>query len=273
MNPTSSRPAIVRALIILLLAFLASGPTPAESAQPLQPIPALIGHVVNQEAGLLAPPAHDRLESTLERLAQERSIQVVFLIVPNTRPEDIDGYTSRVAQTWLRDRPEASRHVLLVMSLEERQTRLQVGSALRQALPGPVIEQIQQELLGPALEHADYQAGLLLAAQEIGRRLGTRELAEPVDSGREGDVRVLGAVLLLVLLAALLLCFGLGLPGLLFGRTAGALLAGSGAGWLAWSLSDKLWLAALAAVVVSALSFYGGQAARRLALWLLRLPW
>src|SRR5262249_5842993 len=88
----SAARALLAAIFGVLVAVVAS-------AQDVQPLPPLTGRVIDRTATLSAAQ-QQALESKLANLEQQRGAQVVVLLVPTTKPEDIAAYAQRIADTW-----------------------------------------------------------------------------------------------------------------------------------------------------------------------------
>src|SRR5262249_52342850 len=102
--PASLRRYAVRAgaalqVLLLLAASLVLGlAAVAARAQDVLPVPALTARVIDQTGTL--GPQRDALDAKLAAFEQEAGPQIVILMVPTTRPEDIAAYAYRVADTW-----------------------------------------------------------------------------------------------------------------------------------------------------------------------------
>src|SRR5437870_1108363 len=85
-----------------MLGALVLGPALAED---VVPVPVLAGRVIDQ-TGTLSAAQSDALSAKLARIEQERGAQIVILIVPTARPEDIASFAQRVASSWKLGRKE-----------------------------------------------------------------------------------------------------------------------------------------------------------------------
>ena len=68
-------------------------------AQDVLPVPPLSGRVIDQ-TGTLSAAQRQALDARLAAIETERGSQIVVLMLPSTRPEDIAAYAQRVADTW-----------------------------------------------------------------------------------------------------------------------------------------------------------------------------
>ena len=75
-------------------------------------MPVLTGRVIDQTA-TLTPAQADALSAKLAAIEKERGAQIVILIVPTARPEDIFSFAQRVATSWKLGRKEVGDGLLL----------------------------------------------------------------------------------------------------------------------------------------------------------------
>src|SRR5271155_1050472 len=97
--------AVIRTLLalaaVLLLGLIATS-TPPAAAAAAAAIPALTGSVVD-EASLLTPADHDRLEALSRAARAEQSgqgVQLQYLIVRSLDGEPIEDFSIHVAEAW-----------------------------------------------------------------------------------------------------------------------------------------------------------------------------
>src|SRR5688572_6510393 len=95
MHAWLARVALLVAALWLTPALL-SGPA---LAQDLQPVPALTGRVIDRTASLDASQAA-AVELKVATFERDAGMQIVVVIVPTTRPEDIADYTQRLGDAW-----------------------------------------------------------------------------------------------------------------------------------------------------------------------------
>ncbi len=243
------------ALVLALVLALAAPFTTAQ-AQGVLPVPALTARVVDT-IGLLDADQRAGIEAQLAALERDKGTQVAFLLVASTQPEDITSYANRVANAWKVGRREVGDGVLLVVARDDRRVRIEVAKTLEGAIPDLAAKQIIDEALTPAFRRGDYAGGLILAAEQIGARVRGEPLPEPRHAAGAGEARGfdLGDLAVFLFIAVPILATVLRR---LFGRKLGSVLAGGGAGLIAWGVSASLAIAVLAALVGLALSIAGG---------------
>jgi hypothetical protein len=84
-------------------------------AQSVLPVPPLSGRVIDQ-TGTLTAQQVTALDAKLAAIETQHGSQVVVLMVPTARPEDIAAFAQRVASTWKIGRKEVGDGLLLTVA-------------------------------------------------------------------------------------------------------------------------------------------------------------
>jgi uncharacterized protein len=224
---------MARRLAAAALALAAALPAAAQRA-----VPALTGPVVD-EAGLLDARSARRLEDLCRAArAQEGGggVQLQYLIVPSLEGEAIESLSIRVAERWKIGSKGKDNGVLVVVAVQERAIRIEVGAGIEGGLTDAQAGRIIRGTIAPAFRERRYGEGLHAAGQQILAALGA--LPPGVAQGerpaaREVPVPGLGPIIVFLL--------SLGSPFILFLIVALIIFArifrgprGRG-GWGGWS--------------------------------------
>lgn len=210
----------------------AQAETPAGSAPSpaLQPVPPLTARVVDL-TGTLDDAQRARLEARLATLESERGAQVAVLLVPTTRPESVETYALRVAETWRLGRKGIDDGVLLLVAREDRSLRIEVGYGLEGALNDATASRIIRETIVPAFRSGDFAGGIEAGVEAMLRVIGGEPLPPPAASPVDG---LSGDTLETLVVGGLALVFGIGgVLRAMLGRFLAALVIGTIAGVLA----------------------------------------
>jgi uncharacterized protein len=238
----------------LMGALLWMGCLALAGAQTVLPLPPLSGRVIDQ-TGTLDSAAQAALTAKLAELEQTRGTQVVLLLVPTTAPEDIADYTQRLGDAWKIGRREVGDGVLFVVAKNDRRLRIAPAKTLEGALPDLLAKRIIDEVVTPAFRKGDYAGGLNAGIDRLSAVIAGEALPAPDATGDASANLGLGLEDWL-----LLLFFGGPMAAAalrrVFGAPMGAMLAGLGAGALAWWLSQALWLAAAAGMVAAVATLF-----------------
>ncbi|HXC58248.1 MAG TPA: TPM domain-containing protein [Steroidobacteraceae bacterium] len=225
------------------------------AAQSLQPIPALEARVTDR-TGTLTAGQQSELEQKLAAFEQRKGSQIALLIVPTTAPEAIEQYSIRVVEAWKLGREKPDDGVLLLVALQDRAMRIEVGRGLEGALPDITAKRIIADTITPLFRQGDIYGGVNAGLQQIMRVVEGEALPPPDRSWRQsGDAvpRALPFLFFGVLIGGSLLRA-------MLGRTLGAVATGGATGGLVWLISKVLGFAIGAGVLALVLSFLMGLA-------------
>ena len=202
-------------------ALLAALPAPGQARE----VPRLTGPVVD-EAGVLAAADLRRLDG-LSRAAREvegrRGVQLQYLLVRELEGEPIEGFAIRVAEAWKLGDAARDNGVLVVVSIDDRKVRIEVGNGIEGGLTDAQASRIIRGTIAPAFRAGRYGEGLYEAGVQVLQSLGA--LPEGVRSrpearsgrvgSRFGGLLVAALIVIFIIIRAI---FGLGRRGLLGGR-------------------------------------------------------
>jgi uncharacterized protein len=222
-----------------------------------QPIPPLTGHVVDTTA-TLAPDAVASLDAKLAAFEQRKGSQIAVLLVSTAAPEALETYSLRVAEAWGIGRGGVDDGVVLVVALDDRRMRFEVGYGLEGVVPDALARRIIAETIAPRFYEQDYAGGLEAGLDALIGLIDGEPLPVPVAREPAAEpFAALPVVLVLALVAAPVFRR-------IFGSLVGSAALGAGAGFVVWLLSSVLFasLAAGALVFVLALTGIGGHGGR-----------
>ena len=154
---------MLRALLPLLLLW-----TAALQAAPT--FPALSGRVVDEAALMSRKQAH-QLTQQLAAFEKRSGIQLVVVSVDNLDGETIEEYGYQLGRHWGIGQKGKNNGVLLLIALDERKVRIEVGYGLEGALPDAIAANIIQTRILPAFKRGDMVAGVVAGSQSIMKAL------------------------------------------------------------------------------------------------------
>jgi uncharacterized protein len=195
-------------------------------------VPKLTRHVTDL-TGTLTAEQVNQLDSRLVDLEKTKGSQVVVLMVPTTQPEDLEGYSLKVAETNKVGREGPDDGVLLLLAKDDRRVRIEVGYGLEGALPDAIASRIIREYMAPKLRANDYYGGINEALNAITQIVQGEALPAPVapDESHEKRRGGGGHLLLPLIFGAIFLRGILGRAPLGVRMPLGGVVAG-GLGWL-----------------------------------------
>lgn len=130
------------------------------SVQALDVPPAPTASPIVDKAEILTPEQEQSLADKL--LASEKATgnQVAVLTIPTLDGEVIEEYSLEVARKWGVGTAERDSGVLLLVAVQDRKMRIEVGYGLEGALPDIRANRIIQDRIRPAFQKNDYYGGI-----------------------------------------------------------------------------------------------------------------
>lgn len=244
------RAALGLALALLAAAALAQGLAPG-----LVPVPPLKARVTDL-TGTLTAPQIASLDESLAAFERRKGSQIAVLLVPTTKPEEIEQYAIRVAEAWKVGRKNADDGAIVVVATQDRRVRIEVGYGLEGAIPDAVAKRVIDEAIVPHFRAGDWYGGIREGTAQLMRRIDGETLPPP--ASRPGPGRGGGDFQsLLVVLLAVIVGVG-GVLKALLGRVVGALATGGVAGVLALVIAGSLAAAVLAGIAAFVFALVAG---------------
>jgi uncharacterized protein len=143
--------------LLLLCALAVSLFAPASSAQFIE-VPPLTAPVIDK-TGALGPAAAD-LTRIVTELKNEKGSEIAVLVLPSTKPETIEQYSIRVVEAWKLGRKGIDDGALLLVALEDRTVRIEVGRGLEGDIPDVKAFRIIEEQILPRFRSGDIPGGI-----------------------------------------------------------------------------------------------------------------
>jgi uncharacterized protein len=226
----------------IVLAALAI-PT-AVVAQAVVPVPDLRERVTDL-TGTLDEGQRASLEAKLASLENDTGAQVAVLLVRTARPESIEQFALRVAEAWQLGREAIDDGALLLVALEDREVRVEVGYGLEGALTDATSRRIIDEAILPHFRNGDMYGGLAAGVDRITAVVRGEELPppEPPETGMSRWTELLPVLFIAVLVGGAFLRA-------IFGRVLGSVATGGATGAIVFALT-ALWGTALGAAFVA----------------------
>jgi uncharacterized protein len=239
----------------VVAAWLMSAVSPAPAAaQSLQPVPPLESRVTDL-VGALTSAERSSLESKLADFEARKGAQIAVLIVPTTQPEAIEQYSIRVVEAWKLGREKPDDGALLLVAMQDRALRIEVGRGLEGALTDLVANRIIDETITPRFREGDFAGGIASGVERMIAVVDGEPLPEPEQhwDGPQGLGGMLPILFFVVFFASTILRA-------IFGRALGSIATGGVVGGLAWIATQVLGLAVgvgLAGLVLSLFLGFG----------------
>jgi uncharacterized protein len=147
-------------LLTLLLLFLAL------FADITQYFPKLDGRVVDT-ANILSNSVKEQLTTILKEHEDKTSNQIVVVTLKSLNGYEIEEFSYQLGRYWGIGQKDLNNGVLLVISMEEKKLRIEVGYGLEGALTDKISYEIINYTLKPKFRQERYEEGILNAVEEI----------------------------------------------------------------------------------------------------------
>jgi len=124
---------------------------------------------VSDFAGVLAsqPEVKARLEVYCEAVERSTGAQMAVVTIPSLEGEPIEDVANTIFRNWGVGKKGSDEGILMLLAVEDRRTRLEVGYGLEPILPDGLAGGVLREMR-PALREQNYGEALMAAAQTIG---------------------------------------------------------------------------------------------------------
>jgi len=149
-------------------------------------VPVLFGTRIHDEAGLLSADAESQLEQILQMHEDSTSNQIAILTVRTLNDVPIEEYAHQVAEKSKLGQADKDNGALLLIAVDDRKVRIEVGEGLEGVLPDAVCNQIIRNEIAPRFRQNDYQGGINAAVQAMILAIGGEYHAEQPSVTRRG---------------------------------------------------------------------------------------
>ena len=185
-----------RYLLIILL--LVAGLT--ARAQDILPKPNP-PRLVNDAAGILSPQQREILEDKLVALDDSTSNQIAVVIIPTTGDYPIETYSIKMLRDWGIGGSKHNNGVLLLVAINDRKVRIEVGYGLEGAIPDITAKSIIDNDITPNFREGNYYRGLDDAIDDISKAAaGEYKEKRQRDEGGGGSLFTFIIILFIVLI-------------------------------------------------------------------------
>ena len=191
------------------------------------------GHV-NDFAGVMDSGAKRQLESTLRLVKEQTGAEIAVVTVKNMGGLDVDTYAVELMKKWGVGSKKLDDGVLILVAMEERTWRIEVGYGLEPIITDAEAGQLGSSIMAPYLTKGDYNTGLTQGAlyiasaiaEEKGVNLGAANQRQ-VPGRRRSSNRIAPIVNFIVIMAVIFLFGGRRFGGgMLTGMLLGSMLGG-----------------------------------------------
>lgn len=120
------------------------------------------------------------LETKLKQFEEEKGSQMVVLVISTTGNETIEQYGIRLADAWKIGREKVDDGVILIIAINDRKMRVEVGYGLEGAIPDALAKRIISLVITPEFRAGHFYKGIDLAMDALIAAASDEELPPAV---------------------------------------------------------------------------------------------
>lgn len=158
---------------------------------------------VSDYAGVLTREQIAALDARLRSYEEETTNQIAVAILKSLDGEDLEDFSIRLAEKWKIGTASRDNGVILLISLDDRKMRVEVGYGLEGALTDATADSIIRNSIAPHFRRGDYYGGISAGVEKIIEATKGEYKAEPATGEREGE-DYFNIILLSVIVLALI---------------------------------------------------------------------
>ncbi|WCL48278.1 TPM domain-containing protein [Leptospira sp. GIMC2001] len=163
-NPFPSR--ILFGIFFFFVLFNPSNTNLLKNSVEARDIPPYTHHVVD-EVGLLSETTLVELEEKLKNHEYETSNQIAILIIKHLEDENLEEYSLKVAESWALGQKSLDNGVLVLIAIDDRKIRIEVGYGLEGSLTDILAKQIIRNEITPHFKTKEYDLGVTRGVDAI----------------------------------------------------------------------------------------------------------
>jgi uncharacterized protein len=123
-------------------------------------VPPLWGHWVHDDAHVLSTATIEELETMLKATQDSTTNQVIVLVIRSLEGDVLEDFSLRAAEEYKIGQGDKDNGVLLLIVVDDRKMRIEVGQGLEGALPDAIANRIIRNEIAPHFREQDYDGGV-----------------------------------------------------------------------------------------------------------------
>lgn len=191
----------MKAIRILLLFIVTFFCTQANNAQTVLPKPNT-PQLVTDIAGILSPEQKQALEQKLVSIDDSSSNQIAVVILPTLDGNPIEEYAIKLFRDWGIGNKKTNNGVLLLIAIQDKKVRIEVGYGLEGAIPDITANNIIENDIKPAFRASAYYEGIDKATDDIAKAAVGEYKVQRQKKGKDsGNNLILFIIILIVIVS------------------------------------------------------------------------
>ncbi|MBW8883257.1 MAG: TPM domain-containing protein [Planctomycetia bacterium] len=163
---------------------------------------------VNDFAGILTPTQRDALEERCKSLREKAGAQLAVVTLKSLEGGQVDDFAVKLFKRWGIGDKEKKNGILLLVAIQDRKARIEVGYGLEPILPDALAGRILTEQLFPAFRQQRYADGLAAAVNRIAEIIERNEPAPQNVRGRAAKPPAISTAIIFLIVSSLLTALG-----------------------------------------------------------------
>ena len=185
-------------LVLFATAFMGASTLQAQNVLEKPSTPTLVTDL----AGVLSPTEKQFLENKLVSVDDSSSNQIAVVILPTLDGYPIEDYATKLFRTWGIGNKKTNNGILLLIAINDRKVRIEVGYGLEGAIPDITANNIINYDIKPAFKQGAYFEGINTATDDIAKAaVGEYKVAKQKTSKDKGGSIFLFLIILFIIIA------------------------------------------------------------------------
>jgi uncharacterized protein len=168
---------------------------------------------VNDYAGLLSPAEKEALEARCRQLREKTGAELAVVTLKSLEGGQIDDFANKLFARWGIGQKDKKNGLLLLVAMEERKSRIEVGYGLEPIIPDVLAGRILDHQLRPRFREQKFAEGLTAAVNALSELVEKGEPADRkalADEGQPGTTFTIIFLTGFVIVGSLIAGIGLG---------------------------------------------------------------
>ena len=128
------------------------------------------------QANVLSQEVEDSLNQSLQALRDSGKGEMGILTLDNIDPLTIEEYGIELAERWKVGNPEIDNGIILILAVENRKVRLEIGQGMEGTITDGEAGRILDQYAIPYLKNNDWELGIVSTTNAILARLESTEV-------------------------------------------------------------------------------------------------
>ncbi|MCX7927019.1 MAG: YgcG family protein [Candidatus Omnitrophica bacterium] len=168
---------------------------------------------VNDFADVISAEDTALIEKFANQLEEKTTAQIAVVTIRTTAGQDIETYAVKLFEKWGIGKKGKDNGVLLLVALDDRKLRIEIGYGLEAVIPDVVSHRIIQETIIPYFQKQNYSKGILFGALKIMQLIAQEykvelsALEDSITSKRENEPELIFAKIEFLVIVLVIILF------------------------------------------------------------------